>query len=144
MTGLTMLFQLCAALERQFADHLGLTELPCMGFNVCGALAGQVHFSFPERVQREGRHMPDQPGRTPAQLAPSHQTAPPQKPEEAYLAGLSRQKRIVDVEQSSDRPLCRSLSDIIKKRGCEDVVTLHVVGSPGEYEPSDSTGPSID
>jgi hypothetical protein len=69
---------------------------------------------------------------------------PPQKPEESYLAGLSRQERVVDVEQRSDGPLCPSFRDIIKKRGCEDVVTLHNVGRPGDFEPSDSTGPSID
>src|SRR5512147_451977 len=108
MTGLSMLLQSRATLERQLADHLGLTELPCIGFNICGALASQVHFLFPERVQREGRYVPCQPGRTPAQLTPSHQTTSPQKPEESYFAGLSRQKRIVDVEQSSDGPLCPS------------------------------------
>ena len=87
--------------------------------------------------------MPRQPGHAPTQLAPSHQAAPPQKPEETYLAGLSRQERVVDVEQRSDGPLRPSFSDIIKRES-EDVVTLHNVGGPGEYEPPDSTGPSID
>ena len=51
VTGLTMFLQSRTTLERQFADHLSLTELPRIGFNVCGALARQIHFTFPERVQ---------------------------------------------------------------------------------------------
>ena len=144
VTGLSMLLQPRATLQSQLADHLGLTELPRIRFNVCGALTRQIHFSFPERVQRKRGDVPRQPGRTPAQLAPSHQTTPPQKPKESYFAGLSRQERIVDVEQRSDRPLCPSFSDIIEKRRSEDVVTLHSVEGPGEYEPPDSTGQSFD
>jgi hypothetical protein len=98
VAGLSMLVQLCAALHGQPSDHLGLTELPRIGFNVRGALASQIHFSFPERVQRKRRHVPRQPGGASAQLAPSHQTTLPQKSEELYLTSLSRHERIVDVE----------------------------------------------
>ena len=143
VTGLSMRVQLCATLHGQPPDHLGLTEFPRTRFNVCGALACQIHFSFSERVQREGGHVPSQPGRTPAQLAPSHQATPPQKPEESYLAGLSRKERVVDVEQRSDGPLCPSFSDVIE-RGSETVVILHNFRGPGEHEPPDSTGASID
>jgi len=55
-----------AALHRQLADHLSLTELPRMRFNVCGTLAREIHFSFSERVQRERGHVSRQPGHTPA------------------------------------------------------------------------------
>jgi hypothetical protein len=58
--------------------------------------------------------VPRQPGRTPSQLAPSHQTTPPQKPEESYFTGLPRQERIVDVKQRSDGTLSLSFSDIVK------------------------------
>lgn len=87
--------------------------------------------------------MPSQPGNRPAQLTPSHQAVPPQKPEEPYLAGLSRQERVVDVEQRSSSPLGLSFSDIVKCRS-EDLVTLHNVGGSGEYTLPDSTGHSID
>src|SRR5207344_3607353 len=100
----------------QFADHLGLTELTRIRFNVCGALVRQIHFSFSERVQREWGHVSRHPGNTPAQFAPSHQPAPPQKAKESYLAGLSRQKRVIDVEQRSDGPPCPWFNDIIKRR----------------------------
>jgi hypothetical protein len=94
-------------------------------------------------MQREWGHVPCQPGNTPAQLAPSHQAASPQKSEESYLAGLSREERVVNVKQRSDGPLCPSFNDIID-RGSEAVETLHNVGGPGEHEPPDSTGASID
>ena len=87
--------------------------------------------------------MSRQPGNAPAQLAPSHQAATPQIPEESYLAGLSWQERVVDVEQRGDGPLCPSFNDILE-RGSEAGVTLHNVGGPGEHEPPDSTGASID
>ncbi len=87
--------------------------------------------------------MPRQPGHTPAQLAPTHQTAPPQVPKESYFTGHSWQKRVVDVEQCGDGHFAPPFSDIIK-RGGEDVVTLHNVGRPGEYEPPDSTGATMD
>ena len=107
------------------------------------ALARQIDFLFSERVQRERGNVPREPGNTPAQLAPSHQSSPPQKPEESYLAGHSREERVVDVEQRSDGPLCPSFNGIIE-HGSEVVVTLHSVGGSGEYAPPDSTGPSID
>src|SRR4029077_12800406 len=140
---LSMRVQPGATLHGQLTDHLSLTELPRMRLNVCGALARQILFSFSERVQRERGHMSRQPGNTPAQLAPSHQAASPQISEESYLAGLSRQERVVDVEQSGDGPLCQPFNDIIERRR-EAGVTLHNVGGPGEHEPPDSTGASID
>jgi hypothetical protein len=94
-------------------------------------------------VQGEGGHVPHQPSNTPAQFAPPYQASLPQKLEKSYFAGLSREERVVDVEQRSDGPLCRSFNDTIE-RGSEAVVTLHNVGGPGEYKPPDSTGASLD
>jgi hypothetical protein len=104
----------CPTLERQLVDHFGLTELARMGFNVCGTLACQVHFSFSKCMQRKRRHVSRQPGRASSQLTPTHQTTPPQKPEESYFTGLPRQQCIVDVEQRSDGTLSLSFSDIVK------------------------------
>src|SRR5262249_12754126 len=98
MSRLSMCLQLGAPLDGELTDHLSLTELSRMRLYVCGALACQIHFSFSERVQGEGGDMSRQPGNAPAQLAPSHQTASPQIPEKSYLAGLSWQERVVDVE----------------------------------------------
>ena len=84
-----------------------------------------------------------QPGRAPAQFTPSHQTAAPQILKESYFAGDSRQQCVVDVEQRGDGHVDRPFSDIIK-RGGEDLVTLHNVGGPSEYEPPDSTGATMD
>src|SRR5207237_1414887 len=43
---LSMRIQPGATLHGQLTDHLSLTELSRMRFNVCGALARQIHFSF--------------------------------------------------------------------------------------------------
>ena len=51
VAGLSMGIQLRTTLLGHLVDHLGLTELPCIGFNVCGALASQIDFSLSERVQ---------------------------------------------------------------------------------------------
>ena len=143
VSSLSMGVQFCPTLYGQFADHVGLTKLPGMRFNIGGRLACQIHFSLSERVQREGGRMPRQPGNGSTQFAPSHQAAPPQKPKESYFAGLSRQERVVNVEQCRDGPLYPSLDGVIE-RGREAVMIWHNVGGPGEHEPPDSTGASID
>src|SRR5262249_61650840 len=57
VSGLSMLLQSPETILRQLADHLGVTELLRMGFNVCGALTSQIHFSFSEGVKRAWMNM---------------------------------------------------------------------------------------
>src|SRR5690348_8751114 len=131
MAGLTMGLEPFTALRGQLPQHFVVKKLSRTALDHRWILSFQVHFTFAKGMDRKGRSLPEQPDEASLQFMPSHQASSPQIAEEAYLAGLSRNERVVDIEQRGQRARGDGRSGPDQRR-MKVVIAMHGVGMTGE------------
>jgi hypothetical protein len=94
-------------------------------------------------MYRDGWSLSDQPDEASPHFAPADQTSSPQISEESHLAGLSRDERVVDVEQRRERAR-RGGRGGADERGMEVVIAVHGIGLIGEQSTANLTEQAID
>jgi hypothetical protein len=85
----------------------------------------------------------DQTYNAPLQFTPTDQPPSPQITKESYLTGLSRDKRVIDVEERGQRGR-RCGRGGPDKRWMEIVIAVHGIGSTGEQSTANLTEQAVD
>src|SRR6476660_757307 len=98
-----MRLQPLTALAGHRTQHFVVKKLTGAGFDHGQILFFQVDLALAQGMYRDGWSLPDQPDQASPQFAPADQPSSPQITEESHLAGLSRDERVVDVEQRRER-----------------------------------------
>src|SRR5678810_1091655 len=98
-----MRLQPLSALAGHCPQHFVVKKLTSAGLDQGRILFFQVQLALTQGMYRDGWSLSDQPEEASLQFAPADQTSSPQITEESHLAGLSRDERVVDVEQRRKR-----------------------------------------
>src|SRR6476469_4545421 len=138
-----MRLQPLTALAGHCPQHFVVKKLTGAGLDQGRILFFQVHLALAQGMDRDGWSLSDQPEEASLQFAPADQTSSPQITEESHLASLSRDERVVDVEQGGERGRRdgRGGSD---ERGMEVVIAVHGIGFIGEQSTANLTEQAVD